>query len=82
MIRRVPEIQIGKNGLVEGTFGILRNMFKNHENVRVSILKSGTRDKEEAEKIAKQIIEKLGRNYTYRIIGFVIALKKLRKPQK
>jgi RNA-binding protein YhbY len=82
MIRRVPEIQIGKNGLTEGTIVILRSMFKNHENVRVSILKSGTRDKEEAEKIAKQIIEKLGRNYTYRIIGFVIALKKLRKPQK
>lgn len=82
MKKSIPEIQVGKNGLTEGTIGVLKNTFKTHEDVKVSILKSVKRDKEMVENIAKEIIDKLGVNYTYRIVGFTIAIKKWRKARR
>ncbi len=72
-------IQIGKNGLVEGTFKILKNFFKTRENVKISVLKSAGHTKENVKEIADKILQELGDHYTYRIIGFTIFLKKWRK---
>ena len=74
----IGKMQIGKNGFTDGTLEALRNTFKNHENVRISLLKNCS-DRVEIEKIAKKIVDSLGRNYTYKIIGFTIIIQKWRK---
>lgn len=74
------EIQIGKNGVTENFINSLKNNFKTHINVRISVLKSSGRDREKIKEMAEQIREKLGNNYTAKIIGFTIILKKWRKP--
>lgn len=72
-------VQIGKNGLTEGLIDTIKNAFKNHDDVKVSILKSATRDREEIENIANDICTKLGKKYTYNVVGFTIFVKKWRK---
>ena len=73
------QIQIGKNRITDKFLETLRGHFKNHENVKVSILKSATRDKSEMKKISEDILEALGKNYTAKILGFTIFLKKWRR---
>lgn len=71
--------QIGKQGITENFINSLKNQFKAHDNVRVSALKSFTRDRKKIKECSEKIIEELGKNYTYRLIGFTIVLKKWRK---
>jgi RNA-binding protein YhbY len=72
-------VQLGKQGVTPGFIESLRNYFKKHENVKVSALKSATRDRSELLKIAGEIAERLGRNYTAKTIGYTIVVKKWRK---
>ena len=37
---------------------------------------------DESEKVAEEIVSKLGDHYTYRIIGFTIVVRKWRKARK
>ena len=76
----LKNIQLGKNGLTDNFIESLKNYFKNNKNVRISVLKSGTRDREELKRISDKILDALGSNYTSKIIGFTIAVKKWRKP--
>ena len=78
----VAKIQIGKNGITENFFSTLEGYFKLHKNVKVIVLKSAREDKEATKKYAEKILEKLGKNYTARIIGHTIALKKWRKEKR
>lgn len=73
------KLQMGKNGLTQDFIENLKNIFINAESVRVGILKSSTRDKEQAKNWAEEIISKLGKNYTYKVIGYTIVLRKWRK---
>ena len=75
----IASVQIGKNGITENFLETLKNYFKNHQNVKISILKSATRDREELKKISEKIIESMGKNFTARTIGFTIVVKKWRK---
>jgi len=75
----IRQIQIGKNGVGENFINSLKNQFNNCNNVKVSVLRSCCRDKEELKKISEEILEKLGKNYTAKIIGFTIVLKKWRR---
>jgi len=45
-------------------------------------LKSGTRDKNELEEMGKRLVESLGKNYTYKTVGYTIFLKKWRKQMR
>lgn len=72
------QLQLGKNGLTGEFIETLRNAFKNTENIRVGVLKSATRDREELKEWAEKIIVGLGKNYTYKIIGWTIVLRKWR----
>ena len=76
------EIQLGKNGITESFIESLKHIFENHENVRLSVLKSAGHDKEKVKNYSEEILEKLGNNYTAKIIGFKIILKKWRKAKK
>ena len=78
----IREIQLGKNGVTDGFLDSLKNQFVKTQNIKISVLKSCCRDKEELKEISKKILEGLGKNYTARIIGYTIALKKWRKEQR
>lgn len=71
--------QIGKEGFKESLVETLKNAFKTRENVRVVLLKSSGHTKSSTKGIAEKIVDKLGRNYTYRIVGFTIFIKKWRR---
>ena len=73
-------IQLGKNGLTDNFILTLKNHFKKSNNVKVSVLRSCCRNKKELKEIAEEILEKLGKNYTTKTIGYTIAIKKWRKP--
>jgi len=79
---RVVEMQIGKKGFADGNILWLENAFKERQNVKVHVLKAAGHTKENVKEIADKIVARLGSNYNYRIIGFVITLKKFRKNQR
>lgn len=72
-------IQIGKQGINDNFISTLKNMFKTHENVRICVLKSAGHDKNSVKKMSEEILEKLGNNFTARIVGFTIFVKRWRK---
>ena len=78
-MKQIKRFNIGKKGLTDGFVGQIRKCFEHEEAVRISILKSACRDKEEADKIGKDLVEKLGKNYTYKLIGYVLSVRKWRK---
>lgn len=73
------EMQLGKNGLTANFIEDLKKRFKNYENVRISVLKSARAEREKMNEYSEKILAELGNNYTARIIGFKIILKKWRK---
>ena len=76
---KLGNVQIGKHGITGNFIETLKTYFKNHDNVKISVLKGGTRNREELKKIAEKILDKLGRNFTARTIGFTIVVKKWRR---
>lgn len=78
----IREIQLGKNGVTDGFLESLKNQFNKTQNIKISVLKSCCRDKEELKKITEKILDSLGKNYTAKIIGYTIALKKWRKEMR
>ncbi len=78
----IRQIQLGKNGLTESFIGNLKHHFDICKNVKISVLKSCCRDKEEIKKINDKILEKLGNNYTSRIMGYTIIVKKWRREMR
>lgn len=77
---KIGQVQLGKNGITDNFIETLKNQFKNHENVKISVLKNASRDKKRIREFSEEILEKLGKRYTARIIGFTIVVKRWRKP--
>ncbi len=77
--KTIGQIQLGKNRITGNFIDSLRKQFTTHKNIKISVLRSLTRDKKEIKKISEEILDKLGKNYTARIIGFTIVVKKWRK---
>lgn len=79
----IGNIQLGKIGITDNFINSLKNLFKHHENVKVHVLKSvrgtGKEGKADVKKYSDEILEKLGKKYTSRNIGFVINIKKWRR---
>ena len=78
----VKEIQLGKNGITENFIVSLKTQFNSSRTVKVSVLPSARESKGDVKKYSTILLEKLGENYTSRVIGFTIVLKKWRKPRK
>jgi RNA-binding protein YhbY len=76
------EIQLGKNGVTDNFIETLKHIFENHENVRLSVLKSAGHNKEKMKEYSENILDKLGKNYTAKIIGFKIIIQKWRKAKR
>lgn len=73
------KLQIGKKGLTEEFLQDLKAKFEVADNIRVSILPSATRDRIEAKKWVTTILDSLGPKFRANLIGYTIALRKLRK---
>jgi RNA-binding protein len=71
----ISTFQIGKNGLTEGTINSLKLSLKNHKQVRISVLKSATRNRTELISLAQKIKSQIPKS-DYKIIGFTIILIK------
>jgi len=76
------QVNVGKRGLNEGTFESLENAFKKNKDVKIVVLKSGGHEREKVKQMAEDIINKLGKKFTYRIVGFTIFLKKWKKEKR
>ena len=76
------QMHLGKNGITDTFIKTLSGHFKTHENVKVSVLKSATRDKAEMKRLSEAILEALGKNYTAKLLGFTIFLKKWRRDMR
>jgi RNA-binding protein YhbY len=73
------QLQIGKNGLTDSFVEQVRRISASEERMKITILKSACRDKEEAKTMCDNLVEKLGKNYTYKLIGYVCTLFRFRK---
>ncbi len=69
-------IQLGKNGITENFIESLKNQFKSSRIVKISVLKSATRDREQIKKFRNEILEKFGKKLKAKIIGFTIILRR------
>ncbi len=74
----IGNMQLGKKGLTENFIQTLKSYFKKHKNVKISILKNSD-ERKNMKLLSEKILKKLGENYSARIIGFTIAIKKLGK---
>jgi len=75
------KFQLGKNGLASGFIDSLNLALKNNKQLRISVLKSFSRNREELEKTAKEIGEKLPTRVRIKLIGFTIVLSRTSKPK-
>lgn len=73
------QMQIGKKGLTDEFLENIKANFKNVENIRITVLKSATRDKAQFKEIKETILKELGPKFTCRSLGYVLILKKWRK---
>ncbi|MBT7706139.1 hypothetical protein HN747_01700 [archaeon] len=78
----IKRLQIGKNGLTPEFIDQVKVLFVKQKILKINILKSACRDKAEAEKMADELIEALGRKYKYKLVGYVITLLQFRKNQR
>lgn len=80
MVKKLQcSFQIGRQGITENFLETLKTAFNNHLNVRVSVMKSGGRERQQVKKYSEELLEKLGKQYTAKIVGFTIFIKKWRK---
>ena len=70
------KLNIGKNGLTDGTITSLHNAFKTHKSLRISVLQNYAPDKEKVCELAEQIVLRLGKGYKYTRVGFTIIMRK------
>jgi RNA-binding protein YhbY len=75
------EMQIGKNKLTkEFIMDIEKRTEKmSNANIKIKVLKNARESKADVKEYGEQIIQQLGPRYTYRVLGFIIFLKKWRK---
>ena len=83
-MKKIPKIQIGKQGITEDFISNLKSYFKKHKTVKISVLPSargqGKEGKKKVKEMTEEISEKIqeeGKKYKTRVIGFTIVVKKL-----
>ena len=77
--KKIGTLQIGKQGITDNFISSLKKQFDTHENIKISVLRSATRNREDMKKLSNEILEKLGKKFTAKTIGFTIVIKKWRR---
>lgn len=75
----ISQIQLGKQGITENFLNTLENNFINHAIVKISVLKSAGHDKSKIKSYSEEILNALGKNFTAKIVGFKITIRKWKK---
>jgi len=75
----IRELQLGKNNLTKEVLQTILEHFEKSKNIKISVLSSCCRDKQELKKIEDQISKFLGDHYKIRSIGYKINIKKFNK---
>jgi RNA-binding protein YhbY len=70
------KFQIGKGGITSGVIRSLNLSLKTHNLLRISTLKSATRDRDKLKEMAESLIKELNYNCKYRLIGYTILLRR------
>ena len=73
------EIQLGKKGLTSEFISDIEKRLEKHRNavIKISVLRSAReKGKEDVKKYADEIVKRLGSNYTVKVLGFCIFLRK------
>ena len=81
-MKHIKKLQIGKNGLTDAFISQVKSIFENETLIKISILKSACRDKKDAEKMGKELLDVLGVKYDYKLVGYVLTVKKCRRDQR
>ena len=81
-MKQIKRLQLGKNGLTPAFIEQVKSIFEKETLIKISILKSASRDKKDAEKIGDELVEALGRKYDYKLVGYVLTVVKYRKEQR
>lgn len=80
------QLQLGKQGITENFIKTLKSHFTKYKNVRISVLASargeGKEGKKQVKEYSEKILEELGENYTAKVLGFKIILKKWRRAMR
>lgn len=74
------KFQLGKKGVTKNFIEALGKTFKNHKLVKISVLKSCCRNREEIRTIALNLCDALEKAYqkkfTHKIVGYTIFVRK------
>ena len=78
------KIQIGKQGLNQGTLTTIKNALKAHGQARVHLLKSAEKERQDPKATAQSIQKSLENDFklSLRTLGFVLIVTKLKVLKK
>ncbi|MBS3074629.1 YhbY family RNA-binding protein [Candidatus Pacearchaeota archaeon] len=75
-------IQLGKAGYNEGSRENIKKALEHHNNIKVVVLRSYIRDREQMDELVNRILNDLGEKYTARVVGYSIFLKKWKRKMR
>jgi len=76
-------MQIGKGGVTDNFISTLKTYFKKSRVVKIAVLKSAReKGREQTKQYSEDLLKEMGPNFTSKVIGHTIALKKWRKAQR
>ncbi len=78
-MKETKRIQLGKKGLTPEFIQQVKSMFENERLIKIAILKSACRNKEDAEKIGQDLVDALGKKFKFKLIGYVLTVMKFKK---
>ena len=78
-MQKISEVQLGKLGLTDSFISMLQGHFERVTIVKIHVLKNAGRDKKKVGEMSEEILQRLGENFTAKIIGFTIVVKKWRR---
>ena len=81
-MKQIKQLQMGKGGLSETFVEQVKSIFEKERVLKISILKSCCRDKDEAEEIGRELVSKLGSKFGYKLVGYVLTVVKYRKERR
>jgi len=81
-MKPIKQLQLGKAGLSDAFVEQVRGIFKNEKALKISILKSACRDKDDAKRIGEELVGKLGTKFGFKLVGYVLTIAKFRKDQR
>lgn len=81
-MKKMKQLQLGKAGLSDAFVEQVKSIFENERIVKISILKSACRNRDDAVKIGESLIDRLGPKYSFKLIGYVLTVMRFRRDQR